>query len=136
MFVLPTFNLPAAISPYSDPPVAAVRVRSLCNVAFGRRVPMLWPVQEGGFVDVTAQLLFPAGTDVRDWYSVGGADIVEVPEGSGRWYEVEIVYDLGGGFANEHRLAVCSKVGLWPAPLPGIWVPEGPPVPAAPERAG
>lgn len=76
-------------------------------------------------------LLLPALTDIRDAACASGyTDIVEVPDGSGRWYSVEYVDDVAKGFTNEYRVAVLSKAfddgyvsnhfpGLkWPSPIP------------------
>lgn len=77
----------------------------------------------------TPQLLLPAGTDVRDGSTGGEADIIEVPAGSGRWYSVMSVDDMGKGFPNEHRFALLHKIyerlnpilflgANWPTPIP------------------
>lgn len=58
-------------------------------------------------------LLLPAGTDVRGNYHSSGSDTVEVPAGSGRFYEVEWMDDTALGFTNVHRQAVC----VWKAPF-------------------
>jgi len=74
-------------------------------------------------------LLLPAGTDIRDPYCGGVGDLVEVPEGTGRWYVVILVDDVGKGFDNEYRLAAITKVSssvyvndfgfmIWPSPIP------------------
>lgn len=85
--------------------------------------------------DATSQmpmtLLLPALTDIRDGStsSPSEGDVVEVPSGSGRWYGVIYVDDIGKGFANEHRAAIIVKIYdriaptqfpglLWPAPIP------------------
>jgi len=75
-----------------------------------------------------AELLCPKDTDIRDKTCAGGVpDLVEVPIGSGRWYYVFVVDDVGKGFANEYRFAVLGKVqsafGVanapdWPVPIP------------------
>lgn len=129
-FTLPTFNLICNIwrngNPVSNPP----DVVSLCNLALGRR--------HGGWIandlaDNTFNgnmwLLLPPGTDIRDSSSAGGKDVVEVGSGTGRLYDCQYVDDAGGGFANEHRIAVLNKHGLWPDPIPrpGAIVPPIPP---------
>jgi hypothetical protein len=65
-------------------------------------------------------LLLPPGTDIRSGV-LGTADDVEVPAGSGRFYEVEFVDDVGKGFANEYRVALLIQTtawGAWPLPYP------------------
>lgn len=67
----------------------------------------------------TPTLLMPALTDIRDQFVPGGAgDLVEVPAGSGRLYNVVLVEDVAKGFTNEHRLAAIQKTGIWPTPIP------------------
>jgi hypothetical protein len=72
-------------------------------------------------------VLFPPLTDVRP--TTGGfaqGDILECPAGSGRYYGVLWVEDVGKGFANEHRMAAVmpgyNGVGAltppWPLPIP------------------
>jgi hypothetical protein len=76
-----------------------------------------------------AAVLFPHGTDIRDESCTPAADLLEVPTGSGRWYLVAYVDDVGKGFPNEYRMAIVWKVfgddGLtffnfppWPVPIP------------------
>jgi hypothetical protein len=68
---------------------------------------------------MTMNLLLPAKTDVRGPQDVRSFDMVEVPAGSGRWYSVVFVDDIGRGFANEHRTAgIHAMVGQWVPPYP------------------
>jgi hypothetical protein len=70
-----------------------------------------------GVVTLTMNLLLPALVDIRGPQDTIGADQVEVPAGSGRWYSVVGVDDIGKGFANEHRSAALVAIfGTWPAP--------------------
>jgi len=130
-FSIPNFNLLCDI--WEGPfPTKTLRVADVpCNLALGRRVQSL-------FVDPTniltapaaPNLLLPAGTDVRDVdCDVTDSDFVEVPKGSGRWYIVLLVDDVGKGFDNEYRIAAIAKIseridstayaGLWwPTPIP------------------
>lgn len=130
-YSLPAFNLLCHI--YDGPWLTKVfRLEAPCNLAWGRRVqafasevfePEVQPAS------VSMILLTPAGTDVRATVPSGMGDVVEVPAGSGRWYGVVAVDDLGKGFANEHRGAVINQVSqhldpvlyagcLWPIPMP------------------
>lgn len=122
-YKVPEFPLTAAIFLFGTEAGGIPRLTAPCNVAFGRRVVSGIPDSVGGSSWVITQLLFPRGTDVRDAFSIGGADVVEVPQFSGRWYEVQEVNDLGQGFENEHRVAWCQKMHAWPAPLPAVYVP-------------
>lgn len=63
-------------------------------------------------------LLLPAGTDIRDNKAATGADLVEVPAGSGRYYAVHTVDDVGCGFRNEYRFAQIEGIGPWDVPFP------------------
>jgi len=129
-FTLPDFNLPVDI--YTGPWTTRVlRVSVMGNLAYSRRVN-LGPEQQSGEQYASAafmSLLLPALTDVRSYLTTGQADSVEVPAGSGRWYSVDSVDDIGKGFANEHRCAMLSQSsqflnavqypGLtWPIPIP------------------
>lgn len=121
-------EMPLTCDIYQGPWLTKVlRVSSPCNLAVGRRV------QDGelpigivfGMSMPTMSLLLPSGTDIRD-YSTNDLDydIVECPQGSGRWYGVLGVDDVGKGFGNEHRLAYLSKIYefLDPTPLAGcVW---------------
>ncbi len=130
-FVLPDFNLTVDI--YTGPwNTRVLRLSSSANLAFSRRVVQI----QAGF-DPSASvstltnimtLLLPAGTDVRDHFQGVPYDLVEAPSGSGRWYAVSGVDDIGKGFANEHRCAYLIKVGaslnaiefaglVWPVPM-------------------
>ncbi len=135
-FTVPDFNLTCEIctGPYDTRVLRSSAVP--CNLAMGRRV--IWGFHDPAAVNygvATATLLLPAGTDIRDNAQLGPGllhgpyDIVEVPSGSGRWYSVNSVDDIGKGFANEHRFAGLSKLssnsglsnttGLyWPVPMP------------------
>jgi len=129
-FTLPEFNLVCNIHGV----VAGVntfRIDSPCNLALSKRVTNFSTAgaQSGGMGGILPQLLLPAGTDIRDSSCGGSMDIVEVPAGSGRWYLVTMVDDIGKGFPNEHRYAHLFKTwgftgngsGLtqpWPSPIP------------------
>jgi hypothetical protein len=76
------------------------------------------------------QILMPVGSDIRDASCYLVEDVVECPAGSGRWYIVQGVDDVGKGFANEFRCVTVGKIyqdvagagtftGLfWPFPIP------------------
>jgi len=115
-FSLPTFNLECSIwlNPVGhaeNPPDAT----SVCQLrAPGRRSSgqdsehtwyFLW------------ELLVPALTDLRDW-SQEQQSQVEVPSGSGRFYNVVVVDDVAKGFPNEYRIAFIHKRPDWPIPIP------------------
>jgi hypothetical protein len=133
-FSVPVFPIFCDI--YSGPwNSKALRLSAVpCNLAWSKRVNT--GLQAGTTPSSSASqsfmtLLLPALTDIRDGAGLVGAegDIVEVIPGSGRWYGVICVDDLGKGFANEHRGAIIVKVyekisptqfpGLtWPFPIP------------------
>jgi len=129
-FHLPELNIECDI--YTGPWLSKVlRVTNEpCNLAYGRRSSLndeLSGTQNGG--SMAMSLLLDAGTDVRDLSCSAVQDVVEVPAGSGRWYQVYNVDDIGRGFPNEHRCAVIFKIseamfgssysGLsWPTPIP------------------
>jgi len=77
-------------------------------------------------------LLLPPCTDIRDRAAPGGRDSCEVPIGSGRFYDVAWVDDIGLGYPNEHRFASVIKTVDWPVPFPcagGAPIPPPPPPP-------
>jgi hypothetical protein len=117
-YILPTFNLLVNVWTAGTAPPAAPRTTCMGNLAFGRRTGPVLP----GVASSLMQLLVPAGTDIRDGVNgPPGRDLLEVPAGTGRYYQVNVVDDLGKGFANEHRVVLCSKFqgfGNWPIPIP------------------
>jgi hypothetical protein len=131
-FTLPNFNLSVDI--YTGPWLTRVlRLSTTGNLAMGKRTAIntlsIDPIDST--TGLSPELLLPPLTDVRDVASSGAnlADIVEVPAGSGRWYWVTSVDDIGKGFSNEHRCATLLKIwegvdstrfpGLfWPTPIP------------------
>jgi len=129
-FTLPEFNILCNV--FTGPWIGKVlRISLACNIAQGRRV-MPFLIGENGaptLFTTTSQLLLPAETDIRDGSVGGEADIVEAPAGSGRWYSVISVDDMGKGFPNEHRFALLHKIfeamnpllfpgANWPTPIP------------------
>jgi hypothetical protein len=63
-------------------------------------------------------LLLPMLTDIRSDEKGPGSDWAEVPAGSGRFYQVVYVEDIGKGFSNEHRGAMLIPYPPWPIPYP------------------
>lgn len=120
-YVLPTFNLSVNIWWWEQylglvPPGNPPDVITVCNLALGRRIgsndqphlSSMW-------------LLLPALTDIRCVDLTGTATqpgLVEVPAGSGRYYDVDYVDDIGKGFANEHRFALIHMVLPVVVPMP------------------
>jgi len=129
-FSLPTFNITCEV--YFGPWLTkTLRLTGQeCNLAYGRRSSLQNPLsglENGESMNMT--LLVPPLVDIRDLSNWGVQDVVEVPSGSGRWYQVSNVDDIGKGFPNEHRAAILFKisenlfptgsyVGLqWPRPI-------------------
>lgn len=119
-FTVPHFNIQCNVWHPPNVPPAAPDDTFDCNLAFGRRVSSYQ-----GVISVPNEpimsLLLPVRTDLRGPQSAGGADTVEVPAGSGRYYSVVGVDDSGKGFDNEHRvglLAWTTAFGAWPTPIP------------------
>jgi hypothetical protein len=123
-FILPAFNLSVNIwrSSAGQPPVGAPDVVTIGNLAMGRRVQVgsIGGTTSLGVPFYGMSLLVPALTDVRADPYFTSADTVEVPAGSGRWYYVVFVDDIGKGFANEHRAAQLVQYlrPTWPVPTP------------------
>jgi hypothetical protein len=116
-FSVPSFPLSCNIwrngNPTSNPP----DVVSAGNLAWGRRVSSYQGLFTAG-QDLLMTLLLPPGTDVRSPICPSGSDVAEVPAGTGRYYTVVNVDDIGRGFANQHRAAVLQALGPWPQPIP------------------
>jgi len=128
-FVVPNFNLLCNVGTSGDaayPPTAfAFSLRDAdvpCALVYGRRVNVSASGGTGtqGFPIETMNLLLPIGQDIRGPQdSTGLLDAVEVPAGSGRFYVVIFVDDIGKGYANEHRTAGIAALPLsWVAPYP------------------
>jgi hypothetical protein len=136
-FRVPTFNIGINIwsnltgSQAADtagaPRVAAVPA----NLAYGLRVNVATTGGTGlpGVPLLAMNLLLPALTDIRGPQHTGFlvpdgitgvvGDYVECPAGTGRWYVVAFVDDIGKGFANEHRTASIFAIpGTWAPPFP------------------
>ncbi len=126
-FTLPNFNLTANVWHYATwfgqmpGTIPVPDFTTACNLALGKR--------QAGASAFSEWLLLPALTDVRDKRKnptlTPQGDVVEVPAGSGRYYAVVEVDDIGKGFANEHRFAICQmdptnfpQLPLWPEPYP------------------
>lgn len=118
-FVEPTYNLLCNVFDHDTFVVPRIADQE-CNLAWGRRVN----VASTGGTDVlglplvTMSLLVPAGVDIRGPQNSELADVIECPAGTGRFYSVVFVDDIGKGFDNEHRCAVLEQFGPWPTPIP------------------
>ena len=130
-FTLPEF--PLSVDIYTGPWLSkSLRVSTVGNFAFSRRVQ-----QQGQATPMTSAtggssqsiLLLPRLTDIRSKIVAPAYDLVEIPSGSGRWYQVFVVDDIGKGFSNEHRAAVVFQISafsngvdyaglVWPVPMP------------------
>lgn len=75
------------------------------------------------------ELLLPAGTDVRAPWNAGKPDLVECPAGSGRFYAVAWVDDIGKNFPNEHRIAWLVYFSAFVPPGGSTGFPASSPVP-------
>lgn len=131
-FALPVFNLSCGIwTNTNHVPSVPPRVVVLGNLATGRVARVSdWVPYRGASslrpLSMQSCILFPKLTDVRDGACHGGPDLVECPQGSGRWYWVTYMEDVAKGFDNEHRMVLVQKMFfydtfrpyLWPVPVP------------------
>lgn len=129
-YVIPVFNVNVAFWRFGTSIANPPDVLALGNLSPGKIVSG----DKGSDASPIGQsmwLRLPKGTDAQDLKNGVGPDTCECPYTSGRFYVVEIVDDIGGGFANEHRFAVLGGVGTWPTPFPtvGGFTPIVPPVP-------
>lgn len=119
-FSVPNFNITCNIWHPANVPPSAPDSTEDCNLAWGKRVSSYQGVISTPNEPIMT-LLLPPATDIRGPQCAGGADVVEVPSGSGRFYTVLGVDDIGKGFANEHRAAMIAwttAFGAWPTPIP------------------
>lgn len=123
----PVFNLFCNIYTMVPPNTPAIPSGSprlehqACQLTYGRRVNVISTggTTAAGVIVLTMNLLLPKGVDIRGPQDTVSADMVEVPEASGRWYAVVAVDDIGKGFNNEHRSAsIFALVGTWVPPYP------------------
>lgn len=116
-YQVPTFNLVVNVWRFPVVPPAGHSFQLTGNLAYSRRVhPIPGDASASGMA-----LLLPAGSDIRSPVVVIGPDVVEAPAGTGRYYSVLSVDDIGKGFSNEHRCAVLIPIttyGRWPGPVP------------------
>lgn len=118
-FSVPEMPLTVGVYSANEDGKAGIRLFTPGNLALGKRVStQFWNWSYTGEAGVFAVLLCPKGTDIRDVFSAPFADYLEIPTGTGRWYIVDLVDDMGKGFDNEHRAVWCHKALIWPAPVP------------------
>lgn len=101
-------------------PPPAPTLSSAC-VLFSRHVPFTVAGGLVGHANVLVWVGFPKLTDVRGQAGGITPDSIEVPSGSGRYYTVEWVDDVGKGYLNEYRVALAVQnpsAGGWPYPTP------------------
>jgi hypothetical protein len=123
-FVLPQFNVNVAFWRFGRATSLLPDVVTIGNLSPGRLVTLDTPLGD-------MYLRLPKGTDVQDAKNGLGVDTCECPFTSGRFYTVQFVDDIGGGFTNEHRVAVLAGTPNWPTPFPpvGGFTPIVPPSP-------
>jgi hypothetical protein len=130
-FRTPSFNLVCNIWTRSDVPAGAITAAPAAPPRITPDCQLRHPGKQSTAQDelrwwaFSAELLLPAGTDVRDDFTLDPGlavtnqpDFVEVPAGSGRWYTVVQVEDVAKGFPNEYRVAMIFKNKNWPVPTP------------------
>lgn len=121
-YIVPEMPSPTNIwhYPQTVPPTGDPNVQTYGNLAWGKRTanPSTGGTTLLGVPLMTMTLLIPAHTDIRWDPATGAGDVVEVPAGTGRYYTVVFVDDLGKDFANEHRGAILLPQSPRPVPLP------------------
>lgn len=108
---VPTFNISCAIwrnlgigKVYAAPDDVTD-----CALSPGRRSMLLTLDPAELDEDALAmELLLPKLTDVRASWNAAGPDLVEVPTGTHRFYQVGYVDDVAKGYANEYRIALLA----------------------------
>lgn len=138
-FVSPTFAFTVNIWRRTVSRLAAPSVVSQGTLSQGRRSFTIMSAASNGPAFgrsgmLFSELMLPKLTDIRpmNLTAVREEDLVEVPSGSGRYYAVVWVDDVGKGFSNEYRLALLVKIDaytltllantwgaiVWPVPIP------------------
>ena len=135
-FSVPTFNL--SVNLWRNPnTIASPPDRTfMANLAASRRnlLSDLGDLFFTGIPAPFAYLLCPKLTDIAGMWviALAGTDCVEVPAGTGRFYQVITVEDVGKGFSNEYRSATICQMNpetslitgnpwgcpSWPVPTP------------------
>jgi hypothetical protein len=110
------------------PPVNPADITDNCNLTPGRRE---WTQSGGGvsYIIVSQALDIRFSEDLAfTVLPAADPDLVEVPTGSGRYYVVYDVEQLGMGFPNWHQEAAIVKQGPWvpgPPPAGELWLEDG-----------
>ncbi len=130
----PTFNLNCNLwrkpNVVTNPPDRQFMV----NLSLGRRVMGIPLAQTNALAGriLVSEALCPALTDIVGVVSNVVLDCVEIPAGTGRFYAVAAVDDVGKGFPNEYRFALLLHMDtsvqtltanpwaatVWPIPYP------------------
>jgi hypothetical protein len=121
-FALPNFNLQVNIYRHGNRPPSAPDLTVTGALLFPRSVAYyLCTFSEPGVQTVQCNLgmflLLPKGTDIRSQNAPAGRDYAEVPAGSGRYYAVYMVDDVGKGYATEYRRAIVVMCAPFTFPL-------------------
>lgn len=106
-------NYDPAVSAYGAPDIVGVK----CNLTPGKRSFLLYGIpvtiiNSQLFYTFGVEMLFASLADIRPPDDTAWMDYIECPDGSGRFYGVFYVDDIGKGFANEHRFAFCHRVAM------------------------
>lgn len=108
------FNAWGYLTPLADPPRLSGRPCQLRGPAFPGAITT------GGNLQQPFHwiLVVPKREDLRDGWNGFSPDFIECPAGTGRFYRVLFVDDIARGFTNEYRIAILTKHGAWPTPIP------------------
>jgi hypothetical protein len=119
-FTVPNFNLSCNVWRGGNNPPAPADETFDCNLAWGRRTSSYQGLYSTANEPVMT-LLLPPSTDIRGPQCGNPDTVVEVPAGTGRYYAILGVDDIGKGFPNEHRAALLvwtDGFAPWPMPIP------------------
>lgn len=117
---VPDLNIMVNVWTGTSLPPNPKRTSYACNLQYAKRFDARMAVVESGSLAVML-LNLPPHSDVRSRCCTAVSDLVEVPAGSGRYYDVLAVDDVSKGFPEEYRIAVIiqsTTVALWPIPIP------------------
>lgn len=106
-------------NPVTDPPDLANIKAELRATVTHRQVTSTLTLNRG---NITRFIYFEKHTDVRAIWPSGFGDVVELPAGSRRYYDIVDVEDVAKGFPNEFRIAAVTVTTNvtppWPVPYP------------------
>lgn len=118
-FKAPVFPVPCNIwhQQFGPAPTRSPDVVTTCSVGYLRFWSAQYSNQGGSTGQTFVVIRLPKGTNIHDALQLplppvggqAGGDTIEAPAGSGRFYSVTMLTQVGQGFINEHLNAFCAR---------------------------